>query len=85
MSTTTVHIPKNLLTQIDAIAQRRGVSRNRIVLASLEAEVARDAGEWPEQFFQELPQEEALLLAEATREMETGVRTHRVSRGAVIL
>lgn len=85
MGTTTVHIPEELLQRIDAIARRRGVSRNRVVLASLEAEVVRDAGEWPEDFFGVLPAEEELLLAEATREMEAEIVTHRKNRGAVVL
>ena len=51
MPSTTVHFPPQLLERIDAVAQRQGVSRNRFVIRACQDAVARDAGEWPENFF----------------------------------
>ena len=85
MASTTVHIPDHLLKRVDQIARRRGVSRNRVVLASLEAEIARDGGEWPASFFAALPGDDQAVLAEATREMELATAEARRNRGAPLL
>lgn len=85
MGSTTVHIPDEILQRVDAIARRRGISRNRVVLASLEAEIARDSGEWPDTFFTAPPADERNLLAEATGELEALTTTRRKNRGAVVL
>lgn len=84
MASTTVHIPDETLQRVDAIAQRRGVSRNRVVLASLEAEIARDAGEWPDTFFATPSAEDREILAEAVRELEDSTISGRRNRGAVV-
>ena len=84
MGSTTVHIPDEILQRVDAIARRRGISRNRVVLASLEAEIARDSGEWPDTFFT-APPDDRELLAEATRELEAATTSRRKNRGAVVL
>jgi predicted transcriptional regulator len=85
MGSTTVHIPDDMLARIDAIARRRGTSRNRVVLASLEAEIIRDAGEWPETFFASPSDADRAVLVEATREIETVIAGSRKNRGAVLL
>ena len=85
MASTTVHIPDEILQRVDAIARRRGISRNRVVLTSLEAEIARDSGEWPDTFFTAPSADERELLAEATRELEALTTSRRRSRGAVLL
>lgn len=85
MGSTTVHIPDGILQKVDAIARRRGISRNRVVLVSLEAEIARDCGEWPDAFFTALSAEDREVLAEATRELEALTSTRRKNRGAVVL
>ena len=85
MGSTTVHIPDDMLARIDAIARRRGTSRNRVVLASLEAEIVRDSGEWPDAFFAPPGDAERAVLAEATREIEDVIAGSRRNRGAVLL
>jgi hypothetical protein len=45
-------------------------SRNRVVLASREAEITRDSGVWPGAFFNPPTDEELRILDEATREIE---------------
>lgn len=85
MGSTTVHIPDEMLARIDAIARRRGMSRNRVVLASLEAEITRDSGEWPDAFFAPPSDAERTVLVEATREVEDIIAGSRKNRGTVLL
>lgn len=86
MPSTTVHIPDDMLDRVDSIARRRGVSRNRIVIESLERTISEDAGVWPSSFF-EAPGNSAdrELLEEATIELERVVSAARRNRGAPLL
>ncbi len=86
MPSTTVHFPPQLLEQIDAVARRQGVSRNRFVMRACQDSLAKDAGEWPERFFHlDLDPGELAALREAGHEMEQGIRAARHSRGAPLL
>ena len=86
MPSTTVHFPPQLLEQIDTVARRQGVSRNRFVMRACQDSVAKDAGEWPEHFFHlDLDAEELAALREAGQEMEQSIRAARRSRGAPLL
>lgn len=85
MATTTVHIPDELLRRIDRAAQSLGVSRNRFVLAACSDALDRQAGEWPEGFFDPPGAEEQRLLEEATKALEQDVLASRRSRGAPAL
>ena len=86
MPSTTVHFPPQLLEQIDTVARRQGVSRNRFVMRACQDSVAKDAGAWPERFFHlDLHPEELAALREAGHEMEQGIRAARRSRGAPLL
>ena len=83
MPSTTIHIPDATLKRIDAIARRRRISRNRLVLEALEEVLAGDAGQWSDSFFTP-PADPAdrELLKQATRELETAVAGARRNRGA---
>ena len=86
MPSTTVHFPDELLQDIDRTARRRNMSRNKFVIESCEAALAREAGEWPEGFFSpDLSREEEKMLREASREMETEIYERRTNRGAPAL
>jgi hypothetical protein len=86
MASTTFHIPNDLLAEIDRAAEILRTSRNRFVLQACREALARQAGEWPAGFFDSLyGTEDQKLLAEATRELETGILTRRMNRGAVVL
>jgi hypothetical protein len=84
--TTTFHLPDSLLADIDRAARRAGMSRNKFVVRACREALSRDAGEWPEGFFDShLSQEERQLLAEATLEMEGVIAGARRNRGAVAI
>lgn len=86
MPSTTVHFPPEILKSVDAVAGRRGISRNRFVIQACEQAVLEDAGEWPDGFFAlDLGADDAALLGEATEELEQAVLVNRKSRGAPLL
>ena len=86
MPSTTVHFPRDVLDRIDAAARRRGVSRNRFVMAACERALDLDDGEWPEDFFHDrLTPDERKLLDGGTRELERAIRANRRTRGAPAL
>jgi len=83
---TAVHFPAEILQRIDAVARRRGISRNRFVIQACESAVASDSGEWPEGFFTtELEAADRALLDEATQEMERAILQARRNRGTPLL
>ena len=51
MPSTSVHLPRDLVTSLDALAARRRVSRNRLILEACERLLQEEAGEWPQGFF----------------------------------
>lgn len=86
MPSTTVHFPPPLLDRIDAIARRRGVSRNKVVIGACQEAVTKDAGAWPEGFFDpSLTADERALLRAAGTDLEQGILSARRNRGAALL
>jgi hypothetical protein len=86
MATTTVHIPDDLLVDVDRIAGATGVSRNRFVIDACRNAVGRYEGDWPDGFFQkDGSSSDQELLAQATREMERDIRAARRNRGVTAL
>jgi metal-responsive CopG/Arc/MetJ family transcriptional regulator len=86
MPSTTFHIPDELLRKVDRAAQNLRVSRNRFVLQACEAALARQAGEWPQGFFDSsYGNEDKTLIVQATRELEKEVLSRRTNRGATAL
>ncbi len=83
MPSITIYIRDETLKRIDAIARRRRISRNRLVLEALEKVLDRDAGEWPEAFFTPpTDEQDREMLTDATRELETAVLGARRNRRA---
>jgi hypothetical protein len=75
-----------VLRRIDAVASRRGISRNRFVIQACEQAVAGDAGQWPKGFFEPgLSVDDQELLNQAAAEMEDAVMRSRRSRGVPAL
>jgi predicted transcriptional regulator len=86
MGTTTIHFPDDLLADLDRAAARHDVSRNRYVLNACQAALSREAGAWPEGFFDNhLSQADAEVLVEAAVELERDVYSRRRNRGAPVL
>ena len=58
MATTSIHLPPDLLQQLDQIARDRGVSRNRVIVES--------RGRWPDGFLdaEHLGEDDLRLLRE---------------------
>ena len=81
MPSTTVHIPDKLLSKIDQIVKKKGVSRNRFIVQAYEHELNNDAGQWPEDFFEPgLSGEQLKLLREGVAEMEEAIINMRRNR-----
>jgi uncharacterized protein (DUF1778 family) len=86
MGSTTFHIPDDFLQRIDYAARAKGVSRNRFVLQACTDALDRQAGTWPEEFFDlRFAPEDERLLREAAVEMEREVLSRRSNRGAAAL
>ena len=76
MPSTSVHLPQDLVATLDALAARRRVSRNRLILEACEHLVRQDAGEWPEGFFanDDLSAADLRELRAAGRALEAATR-----------
>jgi hypothetical protein len=86
MPSTTIHFPPETLKKIDAVARRRGISRNRFVIEACQQAVAEDAGEWPAGFFElDLSDEDLELMRTTGRKLENDVIRNRRNRGAPLL
>jgi len=56
MASTSVHLPRDLIASLDALAARRKVSRDRLIAEACERLIREHQGEWPKDFFlNELP------------------------------
>ncbi len=82
MPSTSVHLPLDLVATLDALAARRRVSRNRLILEACERLVQQDAGEWPEDFFanDDLSAADLRELRAAGRALESATRRQRHNR-----
>ena len=81
MPSTTVHVPDKLLSKMDQIVKKKGVSRNRFIVQACEQALDNDAGQWPEDFFEPgLSKEQLELLREGVAEMEEAIINMRRNR-----
>jgi predicted urease superfamily metal-dependent hydrolase len=81
MPSTTVHIPDELLSEIDKIVRKMGITRNRFVIHACRRAVESAAGQWPKGFFdQRRDGKEFRLLRDAVEEMESKILSRRSSR-----
>ena len=85
MPSTTVYFPPPLLDRIDAIARRQGVSRNKFVIGACREAITKDAGTWPEGFFDPaLTADELALLRAAGTDLERSILSARRNRDAAL-
>ncbi len=84
MASTSVHLPRDLIASLDALAARRKVSRNRLIAEACEKFVRADRGEWPQGFFtrNDLSTVDLRTLRAAGRQLEGVIRKRRNRRGA---
>ena len=81
MPSTTVHIPDELLSEIDQIVKEKEISRNRFIVQACEHALNNIAGEWPKGFFDtDLSEEDLKILSEGVREMEQAIINKRKNR-----
>ena len=81
MPSTTVHLPDQLLLEIDRIVKEESISRNRFIVKACEKALKNSAGKWPDDFFKSaLNQENLQLLREGVAEMETAIIKSRKNR-----
>ncbi len=81
MPSTTVHIPDELLSEIDQIVREKEIRRNRFIIQACEHALNNIAGEWSEGFFNtDLSEEDLKILSEGVREMEQAIINKRKNR-----
>ena len=86
MSSTSVHIPDELLSQIDQKVKEKGISRNRFIIQACEEALQNSAGHWPEDFFKpDLSASNLRLLQEGVDEMAAAIMQKRKNRTGIIL
>lgn len=52
MASTSVHFPKGLLEELDALAADQGVSRNKVIVEACR-HATRSKRQWPDRFFED--------------------------------
>lgn len=82
MANTSVHMADELIDELDALAQKRRTSRNRLIVEACEQLLERDLGEWPADFFSNdhLSGEELEELRQGAAEMTEAIVAARRSR-----
>ncbi len=76
---TSVHLPKQLLERVDARAQARGVSRNRLIIEALEQTLTHNET-WSEEFITEFMAPVELDLETAAAKMMHEIMTAKKSK-----
>ncbi len=77
---TSVHFPPTLVEKLNREAARRGVSRNRLIIAACTAFLESPLEQWPAELFQPLPDAEREALESATLELEAAIAAARSSK-----
>lgn len=77
---TSIHVPRELLQELDERAASLGISRNRLILRALEREL-RQSDEWSPEFLERLGRTDD-AVGPAVDEMLQAIRRSRRSKGA---
>ncbi len=78
---TSVHLPKQLLERVDARAQARGVSRNRLIIEALEQTLSQNET-WSEEFLEEFATPAEADLKTAAADMMRAINAAKKSKQA---
>jgi hypothetical protein len=81
---TSVHLPAELLTRLDRVAKRRGISRNRLITEACRSIADAGRTEWPADFFptERLRAKELELLRSTFEDWLGGIAGSRKSKKA---
>ena len=81
MSSTTIHLPDDLLSRINRFVSEEGISRNKFIMEACKQALETNAGQWPGDFFDsDLSAADLRLLREGVKEMEMAIKQNRTNR-----
>ena len=81
MPSTTVHLPDDLLVEIDRFVKREGISRNKFIIKACETALKMNAGRWPKDYFtSNRSEKDKQLICEAVEEMKSVILRSRKNR-----
>jgi metal-responsive CopG/Arc/MetJ family transcriptional regulator len=83
---TSVHFPKGLLEELDALAAAQGVSRNKVIVEACQY-ATRSQRQWPDRFFENdhLTAEELAELRDSAESFTSSILTARRTRSVAPL
>ncbi|MBX3172728.1 MAG: ribbon-helix-helix protein, CopG family [Candidatus Eremiobacteraeota bacterium] len=84
MPSTTIHIPPPLLAALDAKARARGVSRNRLIVQTLEKSL-HETQDWDQDFLARLRRPVGAAMARELDKMMESIASTRTRKPAVEL
>lgn len=81
MPSTTVHLPDELLSQINRFVSEEGISRNKFIIEACKQALENNVGQWPEDFFNSnFSSTDLRLLRKGVNEMEMKIKQNRKNR-----
>lgn len=82
MSSTSVHLPPDLLKLLDRAARQRRISRNRLITEACRSIVSAGGTQWPPDFFapDRLSQRELGLLRSSFEDWQRTIASQRHSK-----
>ncbi len=80
MANSSVYFPPDVLEELDKVAKRKKVSRNRIILEACKRFLEATSSSWPPDFFAPLPEVEQKELEAAVIELNEAITTSRINR-----
>lgn len=80
MANTSLYIPPVLLARLDEMAQRHGVSRNKVILRAVEEFLNSDLGDWPKALFIPYEESEGVLMDDSVNRIATAL--HETLQGS---
>ncbi len=86
MSSTTIHLPDDLLLRINRFVNEEGISHDKFIMEACKQALETNAGQWSGDFFNSyLPAADLRLLREGVKEMEMAIKQNRTNRSGEAL